>query len=203
MIAIVDYGMGNLQSVANILEYVKQQCVITNKKEEIEAAEKIILPGVGAFGKAMENLKKLDLMGVLTQEVMEKEKPFLGICLGMQLIADKGYEMGEFDGLGWVKGEVRKMELNDESLCLPHIGWNEVEVQKPSVLYGNDLTARVCYFVHSYNFVCADKNDISGLTDYGGKFVASIEKKNILATQFHPEKSQKDGLRLLENFIKY
>lgn len=203
MIAIINYHMGNLQSVANVLDYIGERSIITNKKAEIELADKIILPGVGAYGKAMENLVKLNLIDVLNEEILNKKKPFLGICLGMQLLADKSYEMGESEGLGWIKGEVKLLTSNDNTLRVPHIGWNDVEPQKESVLYGSNLSPKICYFAHSYHLDCDNKDDITGLTEYGGKFVCSIEKGNIFATQFHPEKSQKDGIEILRNFTKY
>jgi len=203
MIAIIDYGMGNLQSVANILDYIGEASIITNKKEEIESADKLILPGVGAFGEAMENLKKLDLIDFLTKEVIGKKKPFLGICLGMQLIAQKSYEMGEYAGLGWIKGEVKKLEAMGKEFRIPHIGWNDVIVQKECVLYGKDLKPKVCYFVHSFHLDCTDKEDITAVTNYGRNFVCSLERGNIMATQFHPEKSQKDGIEMMKKFVAY
>jgi glutamine amidotransferase len=203
MIAIIDYGMGNLQSVANILDYIGAENIITNKIEEIEMADKLILPGVGAFGEAMENLRKLDLIDFLTKEVVEKKKPFLGICLGMQLLADKSYEMGEYVGLGWIKGEVKKLEPMGKEFRIPHIGWNDVIPQKECVLYGADLKSKVCYFVHSFHFDCENKEDVTAVTDYGGNFVCSLERGNIMATQFHPEKSQKDGIEMMKKFVAY
>lgn len=203
MIAIVNYKMGNLQSVGNLLEYLGQNYIITNNKEEIASADKIILPGVGAFGEAMKNLRELDLVEVLRQEVLEKKKPMLGICLGMQLLANKSYEMGEHEGLGWIEGEVKLLDTGDKTLRIPHIGWNDVVPAKESVLYGSNLNPRVFYFVHSFHFVCKNKEDVTGLTEYGNNFVSSIERGNIFATQFHPEKSQKDGIELMKNFINY
>ncbi|OGH59404.1 MAG: imidazole glycerol phosphate synthase, glutamine amidotransferase subunit [Candidatus Magasanikbacteria bacterium RIFCSPHIGHO2_01_FULL_33_34] len=203
MIAIIDYGMGNLQSVANILDYIGEKNIITNKTKEIELADKLILPGVGAFGEAMENLKKLGLVEVLSNEVMEVKKPFLGICLGMQLLADKSYEIGEHNGLGFIKGEVKKLTPEGDEYRIPHIGWNDVEPQRECVLYGNDMSPKICYFVHSFHFDCENKEDITGVTDYGGKFVCSLERGNIMATQFHPEKSQKDGIEMMRKFVKY
>lgn len=203
MIAIINYEMGNLQSVANVLDYLGEENVITDDPEEIKKADKIILPGVGAFGQAMENLKKLNLIPVLNEVVMKDKKPFLGICLGMQLIADKSYEIGEHDGLGFVPGEVKLIESTDANLLVPHVGWNDVTPKEGTVMYGSETKPRVFYFVHSYHFVPTNESDVSGYVDYGGQVVASIEKDNIFATQFHPEKSQKDGIALLKNFLAY
>ena len=203
MIAIINYKMGNLQSVGNLLEYLGEEYVITDKKEEIAGADKIILPGVGAFTEAMKNLRELGLLDVLKEEVLVKKKPFLGICLGMQILAEKGYEGGECDGLGFLKGEVRHFDLKDKKLPIPHVGWNTVKPKEGSILYGNDVRERVFYFVHSYHLICKDEEDVSGYADYGGNFVASVEKGNIFATQFHPEKSQDDGIEVFKNFLAY
>lgn len=201
MIAIVNYNMGNLQSVANMLNYLGASSQITSVPAEIAAADKIILPGVGAFHEAMANLRQLGLVAVLRQEVLEKSKPFLGICLGLQLIADKGYEGGETAGLSFIPGEVVKMEPNDRTLRIPHMGWNDVTPCLGTKMYGADQRPRVFYFVHSYCFIPKVEADISGTVEYGGAVVASLERGNIWATQFHPEKSQKDGIELLKNFL--
>jgi len=203
MIAIVNYFMGNLQSVANILEYLKVPCQITNRPEDIRAADRIILPGVGAFNEAMKNLEKLNLIPLIREEVIEKRKPFLGICLGMQLMADRGTEGGETPGLGLIPGEIRRFELEDKRLPIPHVGWNDVEPAPNSKLYAGSDRKRIFYFVHSYHFICREEKDVAGYTDYGGRFVSSIERGNIFGTQFHPEKSQQDGLELLRNFLAY
>lgn len=194
--------MGNLQSVKNILDYLKVESVITNKKEDLEGADAIILPGVGAFGAAMEQINKTGLVEVLRSEALDKKKPFLGICLGMQLIGSKSYEGGEFAGLNFLPGEVRLLKPKDDSR-IPHIGWNEVVPKQGTNMYGVESGNKVFYFVHSYHFVPENKADISGTVDYGGEVVASLEHENIWATQFHPEKSQKDGIDLLKNFLFY
>lgn len=203
MIAIINYKMGNLQSVGNLLEYLGESYVITNNKNEIATADKIILPGVGAFGEAMKNLHELDLINIIRQEVLENKKPLLGICLGMQLLAQKGYEGGECEGLSLVEGEVKRFDLADKTLPIPHVGWNNVTPKETSILFGKNIKDRVFYFVHSYHFICKNESDVSGYADYGGKFVASIEHNNIFATQFHPEKSQEDGIELFKNFLSY
>jgi imidazole glycerol-phosphate synthase subunit HisH len=202
MIVIINYKMGNLQSVANMLDFLGIENKITDQVEEIRKADKIILPGVGAFGQAMKNINELGLVEVLKEEVLTNKKPFLGICLGMQLIADKGYEGGENIGLGFIPGEVRLMKPKDKSLRIPHVGWNDVMVKGDTKMYGHQKGDRVFYFVHSYHFVPQNESDVSGLVEYGGDIVASLLRDNIWATQFHPEKSQKDGIELLKNFIK-
>lgn len=203
MIAIINYHIGNLQSVANLLDYLKEPCVITNNPTEISSADKLILPGVGAFTEAMNNLRELKLVEVIRREVLDFHKPFLGICLGMQLMANKGYEGGETSGLGLIPGEVVRMKLVDSKLPLPHVGWNDVKPKAGTTLYGADIRPRVYYFVHSYHFKAARPEDVSGTCDYGGEFIASIERDNIFSTQFHPEKSQQDGIELLKNFLAY
>lgn len=201
MIAIVNYNMGNLQSVANMLNYLGASNQITSAPAEIAAADKIILPGVGAFHEAMKNLHQLELVAVLRHEVLENKKPFLGICLGLQLIADKGDEGGETLGLSLIPGEVIKLQPNDRTLRIPHMGWNDVTPRLGAKMYGADQRPRVFYFVHSYHFIPKNEADISGTVEYGGAVVASLERGNIWATQFHPEKSQKDGIELLKNFL--
>jgi glutamine amidotransferase len=198
MIAIVDYGLGNLKSVENALNFLGIKCVITRKKGELENADKIILPGVGAFKEAMENLKKFGLIEILNNQVLDRKKPFLGICLGMQLICKKSYEGGEFEGLGWVDAEVIKFENN--VLRVPHVGWNDVscEVSCPILFNGNEK--QTFYFVHSYYVNPESPEIIKGNCSYGVDFCAILQKGNIFATQFHPEKSQKEGLEILRKF---
>lgn len=203
MIAIIDYGMGNKYSVFNALDYLGIDCLITNKKEEIEKCDRIILPGVGAFGAAMEILESTGLKEVLDDEVLKKGKPFLGICLGMQLVAEYGYEKGCFKGLGWIKGEVEKLETNDLNLKIPHVGWNDIIIKKDSILLQGIKKEKAFYFVHSYVFKPNDENEVIASCNYGQQFTAVLEKDNIFVTQFHPEKSQKNGLILLENFSNW
>lgn len=199
MLVIVDYGAGNLRSVYNAFKYLGQDVIISNKKEDLEKADYIILPGVGSFAEGMKNLRKLNLIEVLNKEVIQKKKPFLGICLGIQLIAKDGTEDGFNQGLGWIDANVRKL---DTKLRLPHIGWNDVKFQKDSSFLRNVPEGTSFYFVHSYSINCNDKNDILMISDYGKEFVAAIQKGNIIATQFHPEKSHKYGLQLLKNFLE-
>ncbi|MCX8130813.1 MAG: imidazole glycerol phosphate synthase subunit HisH [Clostridia bacterium] len=203
MIAIIDYGMGNTFSVFNALDYIGVEAVITNKETEIKNADRIILPGVGAFGDCIENLKQLGLKDLLMEEVVEKGKPFMGICLGMQVLADYGTEKGIFEGLGWIKGNVQRFLVEDQSLKIPHVGWNDINIEKETPLFKGLIKERAFYFVHSYHFEAQNKEEVLATCDYGGNFNAALIKDNIFATQFHPEKSQKNGLIVLENFVKW
>ncbi len=198
---IIDYKMGNVASVKKAFQKIGASIVISNKKTAIERADYLILPGVGAFRDGIKNLKKLGLVKLLTKKVLKDKVPFLGICLGMQLLAEKGQEFGVHDGLGWIKGEAVK--LNGEGLRLPHVGWDDIKVNKENSVILDDIPDNNFYFAHSYYLKPADKKIISSTCDYGDIFPASIHKDNIFATQFHPEKSQNSGLRLLENFLNY
>ncbi|WP_022847673.1 MULTISPECIES: imidazole glycerol phosphate synthase subunit HisH [unclassified Desulfurobacterium] len=200
MIAVIDYGMGNLRSVSKAVEYVGGNVVVTDEMHKIKDAEAIILPGVGAFKDAVKNLKERNLWEVIIREV-EKGKPFLGICLGLHLLFEKGYEFGEEEGLGIIKGKVVRFELPHE-YKIPHMGWNQVSIKKESRFLNGIKTGEFFYFVHSYYVKPEDASVILTTTDYGIDFVSSIEKENIIATQFHPEKSQKAGLKLLSNFLE-
>ncbi len=201
MIAVVDYGMGNLRSVSKALEHVGADVVVTSDKKKIKGADAIVLPGVGAFKDAVRNLKERGLWEVLIDEVA-KGKPFLGICLGLQLVFEKSYEFGEEEGFGFIKGKVVKFKLPSE-YKIPHMGWNQVIKRKNSALLEGIKEGEFFYFVHSY-YVCPEEEDVKLTeTEYGIVFTSAIEKDNIFATQFHPEKSQKAGLKLLENFCKF
>lgn len=202
MIVIVDYDMGNLRSIAKALEYVGGDVIISSKPEDLKKAEKIVLPGVGAFRDGMANLQKKGLDLVLNEEVNKNKKPFLGICLGMQLLADKSYEFGEWNGLGFISGEVKKFDIN-KKYKIPHVGWNNVKIIYEHPLLKGIKDNSDFYFVHSYHLICKDKKAIAGTCEYGGDFTAMVAKDNIFATQFHPEKSQKSGLKLLENFVNW
>ena len=198
MITIIDYGMGNLGSIKNMLKKIGVNSLITNNKNEINSAEKLILPGVGAFDKAVSNLEKLDLLGLLNKKVLEEKVPILGICLGMQLLGNSSEE-GSKKGLGWIDGDVLKFDI-DKTLKVPHMGWNRVYPVKENVLFKNMYLEPRFYFVHTYYFKCNNKEDILATTEYGGKFVSAVNKENIYGVQFHPEKSHKFGMKLLENF---
>ncbi len=200
MIAIIDYQMGNLRSVQKAIEHVGHQAVITSDPNELRRAEKIILPGVGAFEDAIAEIRRRDLVGPI-KEAIEQNKPFLGVCLGLQLLFDRGYEGGVHEGLGIIPGEVRRFEVPKE-YKVPHMGWNAARVvRRPPILDGISDGAYF-YFVHSYYVVPEDSSIIATETDYATPFCSMIWRGNLFATQFHPEKSQADGLRLYKNFAE-
>ncbi|MGE5473216.1 MAG: imidazole glycerol phosphate synthase subunit HisH [Ignavibacteriales bacterium] len=205
MIAIIDYGMGNVQSVYNTLDYIGEDAIITSDRKEIDNASHIILPGVGAFGDAMENLKQRGLAEVLDNQVIKKGKPFLGICLGMQLLAKVGHEHGHSEGLGWFEAEVVKFDFtNTEKMKIPHVGWDDINVKTQHPLFNKLKEGEFTfYFVHSFHMVCKEQKDIVATCDYGYEFTAIVGKDNIFATQFHPEKSQQNGLQIIENFVNW
>lgn len=203
MIVVIDYGMGNVRSVVKAFDHIGYDAIVSDKKKDLEEATHLILPGVGAFGSAMEQLRKRNLIPIMEQEVLARKKPFLGICLGMQLLAEKSYELGEHRGLGWIAGEVKKLPVEPIGLKVPHVGWNDVEFTRKTALFEKVKTNSAFYFVHSFALFPKDPNVTIGICNYGVPFCAAIERENILATQFHPEKSQKDGLKILENFAEY
>lgn len=198
MVSIIDYGMGNVASVQKALNFLNIKSVITNEHSVIKDSSIILLPGVGSFAQGMENLKKLNLVDLLTEEVKIKQKPFLGICLGMQLIMEYGSEPYECKGLGWVEGEVKLLELFN--LNIPHMGWNNIEVLNNK--YYKNIENSDFYFIHSYHVKPTNDQDIAATVNYGFDIVASVQKHNIFATQFHPEKSQASGLSLLKTFLE-
>ena len=202
MVVIIDYGMGNLFSVKNALEAIGAEAKISNEPDDLRRAEQIILPGVGAFPDGMKNLKNLDIIPILEEEVLEKKKPFLGICLGAQLLATQGEEHQLTDGLGWIKGRARRFQVDEKKFRIPHIGWNDVFPKKDNILFKN-VHPPIFYFVHSYHLVPEDQSVIVATSEYGETFAAALQKENIFGVQFHPEKSQKNGLRILENFLAY
>lgn len=201
MIAIVHHGMGNLLSVAKALDVAGggRRVEITADPEELRRASHIVLPGVGQFRQGMANLKRLGMIEALEEVVLRDGKPFLGICLGMQLLADVGEEYGETPGLGWVRGRVRSLNAGD--LYVPHLGWNNLDVRDGCDWFRNVDTRRDFFFVHSYVFDCWE-DVVVAYAKYGEQFVAALKKDNIHAVQFHPEKSRGHGLRLLENFVQ-
>jgi glutamine amidotransferase len=204
MIAIVDYGMGNVRSVHNALEYIGEDAIVTADPQVIDDAERVILPGVGAFGDAMANLQSRGLVDVLHRQVIEQRKPFLGICLGLQLLAKDSSEHSTHAGLGWFDASVVRFNGATRGLKVPHMGWNEVrrEVDHPLVAsLGQDQL--VFYFVHSFHIVCHDPADVACTCEYGARFTAAIHRDNIFATQFHPEKSQDNGIQLLTEFARW
>jgi len=199
MIAVVDYGMGNLRSVAKALEAIGEEPLATRDPADLRAASHIVLPGVGAFSQCVANLRATGLVDVLDEEVRQRKKPFLGICLGMQLLANESEEGGWHEGLGWLAASVRRLH-DDGGLKVPHIGWNDVRAEPGSPLF-KGVRDPVFYFVHSYYVDCADPRLVSATCDYGVTFPAAIVADNVWAVQFHPEKSQANGLRFLQNFL--
>ena len=199
-VAIIDYKLCNVHSVKAAVEKCGAQAVITDQAEEIEVASHIILPGVGSFTDAMSNLRKEGLVDIIRTQV-SKNVPFLGICLGMQLMATHGEEGGDTQGLGLIEGNVIRLKAKDPKERIPHIGWNEVHIVKDSPLMKDIPNDRDFYFVHGYHMEMKNKEDVIAETPYCGSFAAIIGKNNIFGTQFHPEKSQKIGLQLLKNFL--
>lgn len=197
MIAIIDYGAGNLFSVQNALDYLGFENKITSDKQEIMAADRLILPGVGAFGDAMDKLNKSGLVDTIKTEAVKK--PFLGICLGMQLLFEKSYEFGEFEGLGLIKGSVKLMSP-EGGLAIPQMGWNALECNRKCVLL-KDIEGQYVYFVHSYAADCSS-DDVYAYVDYGGKVPALVGNGTVFGAQFHPEKSGETGLNILRNFAE-
>ncbi|MEW5743974.1 MAG: imidazole glycerol phosphate synthase subunit HisH [Nitrospirota bacterium] len=204
MIAIIDYGMGNVRSIINALYYIGYDAVITAEPQQIDDASHIILPGVGAFGDAMVNIVRRGLDEILKKQVFEKGKPFMGICLGLQLLAKCSEEHGHHNGLGWFDAEVLKFNLNGSRLKIPHMGWNEITPASDHFLFSHlKNTERTFYFVHSFHIVCHKQNDVAATCEYGINFNAAIARDNIVATQFHPEKSQDNGIQVLKNFLEW
>ena len=200
MIGIIDYKMGNIGSIQNMLKRISVKSVISSKIEILNNCDKLILPGVGSFDQGMKNLKNHNFIRFLNDYVIKDKKPILGICLGMQLFADNSEE-GDLPGLGWIKGNVKKFNLHKDGLKVPHMGWNIIEC-KNSKLFLNLPIEKRFYFVHSFFFECINKENIISTTDYGINFASSINKQNIWGTQFHPEKSHICGMKLLKNYAK-
>ena len=210
-VVIVDYGSGNLRSVAKAFERAVRdsarvdEIVVTSDTAELNRADRIVLPGVGAFGDCMAGLARMPgMLGALKRNVRDAKKPFLGICVGMQLMAERSSEHGSHSGLGWLTGDVGAVRPDDQSLKIPHMGWNELELVQEShpMLAGIRSGAHV-YFVHSFAFYCTDDSAILARIDYGGHLVAIVGRDNIVGTQFHPEKSQLTGLTFLRNFLAW
>jgi imidazole glycerol-phosphate synthase subunit HisH len=201
MIAIIDYGLGNLGSIQNMLKRIGVSSLITSKIDEIKNADKLILPGVGAFDVGMKNLNDFGLLDILNARVLNDKVPVLGICLGMQLMAESSEE-GIRIGLGWIKGSCLRFKFeNGFGLKVPHMEWNEVTITKPNKLI-DEFEDQRFYFVHSYYLKCAENEDVMAESIYGFKFTCAVSKDNILGVQFHPEKSHKFGMQLLKNFIE-
>jgi len=201
MIVIVDYKICNVRSVAKAFEHLGYDVVVSSKKEDIVASERIVLPGVGAYQTGMENLNKLGLVDVLCNEVVIKKKPFLGICLGMQLIVKMGYEGGAYKGLGWINGECVRLNTDKYNIRIPHMGWNDVKVHNNNSILTGIEEIPCYYFCHSYHVVCKEDVQVLATCEYGERFSCAISYDNIYAVQFHPEKSFDNGFKILQNFI--
>jgi len=203
-VTIIDYGSGNLHSIAKAFEHEAGgiKIIVSNKTEDIERASHIVLPGVGAFGDCVQGLESLEgVKEALTKAVMHDKKPFMGVCVGMQMLADVGAEHGNHKGLGWIKGKVVAIDIK-EGLKIPHMGWNELKITKNHPIFEGIKSGDHVYFVHSYHFLCDDSDNIISTVQYGNNITAAIANDNIIATQFHPEKSQHVGLKLISNFLK-
>ncbi len=198
-ILILDYGSGNVKSVFNICKYIENNTLISNDIENIKNCSHIILPGVGSFKASMDKIKKNLPVEEIINEITNKQKPILGICVGMQVLANIGYEFGEFPGLGLIDGSVKKLETN--IYPLPNIGWNSINLEKENELFKKLEKDNSFYFVHSFAFDVKNRENIIATSLYEKKFVCAIQKKNIFGVQFHPEKSQKSGIQLLNNFM--
>ena len=204
-VTIVDYKSGNISSVINSFKEVAKEKVnieVTSDPNKIKSSDKVVLPGQGSFKSCIDALNKIKgLSDTLSEFAITNKKPILGICVGLQMFADIGYEETETKGLGWISGKVSKIDNQDGKFKLPHIGWNEINIVKDSKIFKDIENNSHMYFVHSYEFIPEDENVISATTDYSKKVVCSVEKENIFGTQFHPEKSDKFGLKIIDNFI--
>jgi len=204
-VTIVDYNSGNISSVINSFKEVAQNKVnieVTSDLNKIKSSDKVVLPGQGSFKSCVDALNNIEgLVNTLNEFAINQKKPLLGICVGLQMFADIGYEETETRGLGWMPGKVSKIDNQDGKYKLPHIGWNQINIVKESKIFKNIDNNSHMYFVHSYEFIPSDKNVISATTDYSTNIVCSVEKENLFGTQFHPEKSDKTGLQIIQNFI--
>lgn len=212
-LVIIDYGSGNLHSAAKAFERAARESgagisvTVSSRAEDVAAADRIVLPGVGAYADCKRGLARVPgMIATLEDAVRKKARPFLGICVGMQLMSERGREFEVTEGLGWIKGEVRAIEPEDKSLKIPHMGWNTLDVVTPHALLDGIATGRQglhAYFVHSYHFVAASEAHVVARTGYGGPITALVAKDNMAGTQFHPEKSQTLGLKLIANFLAW
>jgi len=213
-IVIIDYGSGNIRSVYNAIKKVstlsKRKIIVSSEIDDVKKATHIILPGVGSFESCVNGLKKTSLLSILREKVFEEKVPFLGICVGMQMLATKSYEKGVFNGLNWIKGEVKKIDVKNTKLKIPHMGWNTIRFKKETrfikkllekIKYNKEKEVSA-YFVHSYNFMIKDESEKILTSNYGKEITAMVARKNIIGTQFHPEKSHNFGLAFLETFLE-
>jgi imidazole glycerol-phosphate synthase subunit HisH len=204
MIGVIDYGRGNLLSVTNVLDSIGEEVKLVSRPAELDDCDRIVLPGVGAFPAGMCSLSESGIIDALTEHVIQQAKPFLGICLGMQLLSALGHEKIETKGLGWIDAEVSPLAPSNPSLKLPHTGWNETIPNPESPLFKNLGKSPVFYYVHSYAVQLKNESQVGDAwCDYGGQFLAAVRKDNIAATQFHPEKSQDIGIRFLMNWVDW
>lgn len=203
MIAVVDYGMGNVRSLRNALEYLGEDVLVTADPADLEVADRIVLPGVGAFGDAMAAIRERELEAVLSRQALEVRKPVLGICLGMQLFANSSSEHGEHRGLGWIDADIRRLQV-PAPLKVPHVGWNDISFAADDWLFRGIRSGEAnFYFVHSFHMVCHQAGDLIATTDYGSPVTAVVRRGNLIAAQFHPEKSQDNGLKFLGNWVRH
>lgn len=202
MIAIINYGSSNLSCVISAIQRLGFEAEIANDVASIAAASKIIMPGVGAFGDAMSNLHQQGIIDPLNEAVQNRKVPFLGICLGAQLICSSSDEFGKHEGFGWITADVREIKTEDKNMRVPHTGWDEIEVNSESQLLTDVDDDSLFYYNHSHAIFPHENSDVVAHCDYGSRFASILQKGNVFATQFHPEKSQKTGLQLLENFLR-
>ena len=211
LVSIIDYGCGNIRSVFNAFNAIREKknikVLVTSEEKEIKRANYLVLPGVGSFESCIKGLKKSNLLGIITQKVKDDYVPFLGICVGMQMLATHSFENGKYEGLNWIKGEVKKVQKTRERLKIPHMGWNNLEIKKETAFIKKLKTKlefeRVsAYFVHSYNFLTKNEDNKIMTVNYGQEITAMVSENNIIGTQFHPEKSNFFGLIFLETFLE-
>ena len=211
LVSIIDYGCGNIRSVFNAFNAIREKknikVLVTSEEQEIRRANYLVLPGVGSFESCIKGLKKSNLLGIITQKVKDDYVPFLGICVGMQMLATHSFENGKYEGLNWIKGEVKKVQKTRERLKIPHMGWNNLEIKKETAFIKKlktklELEKVSAYFVHSYNFLTKNEDNKIMTVNYGQEITAMVSENNIIGTQFHPEKSNFFGLIFLETFLE-
>lgn len=211
LVSIIDYGCGNIRSVFNAFNAIREKknikVLVTSQEKEIKRANYLVLPGVGSFESCIKGLKKSNLLGIITQKVKDDYIPFLGICVGMQMLATHSFENGKYEGLNWIKGEVKKVQKTRERLKIPHMGWNNLEIKKETAFIKKlktklEFEKVSAYFVHSYNFLTKNEDNKIMTVNYGQEITAMVSENNIVGTQFHPEKSNFFGLIFLETFLE-